>query len=99
MEMLAAGLRVNSTFSELSLAYYNIGQEPARFLLEIVINQKTQIKDINLQGNYLRNQGVCTLFRRLAINQTVESVNLTENQFGEDEEVIKSLKNLILTSQ
>ena len=99
MEMLAAGLRVNNTLSEVSLAYCNIGQEAARFLLEIVINQKTQIKDINLQGNHLRNHGVCVLFRGLTINKSVETVNLTDNQFGEEEEVMESLKNLILKNK
>ena len=99
MEMLAAGLRLNTTLNIISLAYCNISQDAARFLLEIVINQKTAIKDINLQGNHLRNYGVTVFFRGLTVNNSVENVDLTDNQFGEEEGVIEALKNLIIRSK
>ena len=83
MQTLSSGLRSNSVLTDLSLAYCNIGQESARFLLEIVINQKCQIKNINLQGNHLRNHGVTVFFRGLTVNGSVESIDLSDNQFGE----------------
>lgn len=99
LEMLAAGLRINSTLTSLSLAFCNIGQDAARYLMEIVINQKGQLKELNLQGNHLRNYGVSILFRGLTVNNTIENLDLTDNQFGEEESVLQSFKNLILKSK
>ena len=99
LEKLAVGLRTNTTLSQLSLGYCNITSEGARFLLEIVINQKTQLKELNLQGNHLRNYGVVILFRALSVNNSIESVDLTDNQFGEEETVIEALKDLVIRNK
>jgi Leucine Rich repeat len=99
MEMLAEGLRTNTTLVSLSLGYCNITQEGSRHLLEIVINTKTAIKDLNLQGNHLRNYGVVVLFRGLSINNSIETLDLADNQFGEEEAVIDSLKNFLIRNK
>lgn len=97
MQTLSSGLRSNITLIELSLAYCNIGQDSARSLLEIVINQKTQLKSLNLQGNHLRNHGVTILFRGLTVNNSIETLDLSDNQFGEEPGVLSSFMDLIRT--
>lgn len=95
MQTLSQGLRSNITLIELSLAYCNIEQDSARSLLEIVINQKAQLKVLNLQGNHLRNHGVTILFKGLTVNNTIETLDLSDNQFGEEPGVIAAFTELI----
>mmetsp|Transcript_9178 Transcript_9178/g.9129 ORF Transcript_9178/g.9129 Transcript_9178/m.9129 type:complete len:281 (-) Transcript_9178:36-878(-) len=99
VELLSRGLRLNQTLFHLSLAFCGITGEGARYIMEIIINQQCNIKDLNLQGNCLRNQGVVILFRGLMINSSVVSVDLTDNQFGEEELVLTTLRNLIFTNK
>lgn len=92
---LAVGLSMNSTLQTLSLTYCNIESEGARGILEIVINQNSALKELDLQGNYLRNQGVCTVFHALQINKSLLKLNLADNQFGEDEQVLRKLWQML----
>lgn len=92
---LATGLSMNSSVQLLSLAFCNIEAEGARGLFEIVIYQNSGLKELDLQGNCLRNQGVCTLFHGLQINNSLIKVNLSDNQFGEEELVFNKLSEML----
>lgn len=80
---LALGLSKNSVLNHLSLSYCNIDENGAKYLQQILAFIKTDLKELNLQGNQLKNKGTYELFRGLEINTTLESINLADNQFGE----------------
>lgn len=80
---LAVGLSKNAVLNTLSLSYCNIDENGAKYLQEILAYIKTELKELNLQGNHLKNKGTLELFRALEINTMLESINLADNQFGE----------------
>ena len=48
---------------------------------------ETKLEKLKLQGNLLKNKGVFQIFRALEINETLEKINLADNQFGESTEI------------
>lgn len=57
MKYLAEGLCMNKNIQQLSLTYCNIDSTGARYLFEILIYQGSQLEEIDLGGNHLRNDG------------------------------------------
>jgi len=96
---LAKGLSMNSTLTSLSLSYCNIEADGARGLFEIVIYTKSGLKELNIQGNYLRNDGIVELLKGLSISKSLEEVNLSDNQFGESHEVVEALKHSFIKNK
>jgi len=80
---LARGLSKNSTLLVLSLAYCGIDKEGSKYLQQILAYVDTQLKMLDIQGNMLQNEGVKELCRVLKINDSLEEINLADNQFGE----------------
>lgn len=56
-----------------------MGSEAGRYIFEILINQSTQLKEMYLNGNYLRNAGAIFVFRGLNINGVLTKIDLTDN--------------------
>ncbi len=79
---------MNPSLVSLSLSYCNITAEGAEALFEMIIYQRSQLKELNLQGNHLRNEGIKEVFWGLRVAKVMEKVNLSDNQFGRDDELI-----------
>lgn len=82
---------MNPTLVSLSLTYCNIHADGAAALFEILIYQKSALKELNLQGNHLRNEGIKEVLWGLRVAKTLEKINLSDNQFGRDDELITLL--------
>lgn len=89
---LVVGLGQNKTMEILSLTYCNIDHEGARPLFEILIYTKSGLTDLNLTGNHLRNEGIPMIMKGLSVNKSLKKISLADNQFGEDPEVLESIK-------
>jgi len=91
LEELAKGLGRTPSLTTLSLSYCNIDEKGVPFLHQILAFIKTELKFLDLQGNFLKNEGVKDLFKALETNQILEEINLADNQFGEDQETMDQI--------
>ena len=89
---LVEGISMNKTLQYLSLTYCNIDHLGARPLFELLIYSKSQLKELNLTGNRLRNEGIPIVMKGLAVNKSLSKIYLADNQFGEEEQVLESIK-------
>lgn len=87
LAQLTEGLAMNNTLESLSLCYCGIDNEGAGYIQQILSYYETKLEKLKLQGNLLKNKGVFQIFRALEINETLEKINLADNQFGESTEV------------
>lgn len=87
LEQLAEGLAMNRTLESLSLCYCGIDNDGAVYIQQILAYYETKLEKLKLQGNLLKNKGVFQIFRALEINETLEKINLADNQFGESTEI------------
>ena len=92
---LSEALAMNGTVTELSLTYCNLEAEAANGLFEALIFVNTSIRELDLTGNYLRNQGAVTIFKAFLINRTCKKLVLADNQFGEDPMVLEAMKDML----
>jgi Ran GTPase-activating protein (RanGAP) involved in mRNA processing and transport len=90
---LSHGLAINKTITSLSLTYCNIDHSGARAIFEILIYSQSQLEELNLSGNHLRNAGIITVFRGISINKNLKKIFLADNQFGEEEEVLEAIRD------
>src|SRR5688572_20579056 len=88
LEQLAKGLGRSPSLTTLSVSYCNIDEKGVPFLHQILAFIKSELKFLDLQGNFLKNEGVVDLFKGLEINNTLEEINLADNQFGETPQVL-----------
>jgi len=65
VQALATGLCMNATINSLSLTYCNITEKGSRALFEIIIYTKSQLKELNLSGNSLKNEGIPIIMKGL----------------------------------
>ena len=79
MQHLSEGLAINRQIQSLSLTYCNIDQEGARAIFEILIFSQSQLEELNLSGNHLRNEGIIVVFRGLSINKNLKKIYLADN--------------------
>ena len=99
LEQLSKGLSRSPTLTTLSLSYCNIDEKGVPFLHRILAFIKTDLKFLDLQGNYLKNEGVTDLFKALEVNNTLEEINLADNQFGEDPGVLDAISKVFQTNK
>jgi hypothetical protein len=59
---------MNRTLTLLSLTYCGITAAGAHSLLEIIIFQQSELKELDLQGNMLENGGVTEVLHACKIN-------------------------------
>ena len=71
VKRLAEGLATNQSLEHLSLTYCNIDAAGARPLFEILIFSKSKLKELNLSGNHLRNEGVIEVLRGVSIAKSL----------------------------
>lgn len=89
---LVDGISMNKTLNNLSLTYCNIDHEGARPIFELLIYTKSDLKELNLTGNHLRNDGIPLVMKGLAVNKSLTKIYLADNQFGEEPNVLESIK-------
>lgn len=93
MIKLAEGLSINSSLEHLSLTYCNIDEQGARAIFDILIFTKSKLKELNLSGNHLRNDGVIMVLRGLSIAKSLQKIYLADNQFNEAPEVLEAFRS------
>ena len=76
---LAEGLAMNKTLNTLSLTYCNIDEDGARPLFEILIYTKSQLKELDVTGNRLRNEGVVQVLKGVQVAKSLEKIYLADN--------------------
>ena len=91
LKQLATGLAINPMLTHLSLTYCNLDAESAKPLQQILAFVETKIEYLNLQGNYLGNDGAVSLMKAVHINNVLLELGLADNQFGEKQEVMDNL--------
>ena len=95
---LMVGLKSNKSLTYLSLAYCKIEADELVHFKEYLSNQECTLANLVLQGNNLGNKGVSELSQYLINNSSIESVNLNNVQFGNNEETINNFVSLITTN-
>jgi Ran GTPase-activating protein (RanGAP) involved in mRNA processing and transport len=76
---LCAGLKLAKKLESLSLSYCNVGERGAAELAAQVLPHLTSLKNLDLQGNFVRNGGMAALGSALAENTSLETLNLSDN--------------------
>ena len=71
----------NSTITEVSLTYDNIGDTAAKELAE-ALKVNSTITNMNLSGNYIGPEGATALADALKVNKTITYVDLGDNYIG-----------------
>ena len=99
MQHLSEGLAINRQIQSLSLTYCNIDQEGARAIFEILIFSQSQLEELNLSGNHLRNEGIIVVFRGLSINKNLKKIYLADNQFNEDDSVMEAMRQCMVRNK
>ena len=89
---LVNGISMSKTLNSLSLSYCNINHEGARPLFELLIYTKSDLQELDLTGNHLRNEGIPLIMKGIAVNKSLNKIILADNQFGDEEEILESIK-------
>ena len=92
MRTLVDGMGMNKTIQIVSLSYCNIDSKGARPIFELLIYTKSQLKELNLMGNRLRNEGIPEVMKGIQVNKSLSKIYLADNQFGEEDEVLESIQ-------
>jgi len=57
-----------------------------------MIYSRSALEEVNLSGNLLMNEGVIMLLRGVSIAKSLKKILIADNQFNDDEEVMKALE-------
>jgi Ran GTPase-activating protein (RanGAP) involved in mRNA processing and transport len=76
---LAEGMAINKSVEQLSLTYCNIDASGWRPLFEILIFSQSKLKELNLSGNFLRNEGIRGVLRGVSIAKSLQKIYLADN--------------------
>jgi len=76
---LSEGLAINPTLRYLSLTYCNIDEQAAQALFEILIYTRSNLEEVNLSGNVLRNEGVIKVLMGVFIAKSLKKIYLADN--------------------
>ena len=99
LEYLAEGMAINKTVTSLSLTYCNIDEGGARALFEMMIFTQSNLEELNLSGNLLRNDGLIALLKGVSINKKLSHLLLADNQFNEDDSVLDAIRSCFIKNQ
>jgi Leucine-rich repeat (LRR) protein len=75
----------------LSLTYCNIDESGSRALFEILIYQQSNLEELNLGGNHLRNDGTIQVLKGVSVAKNLKKIFLSDNQFQETDEVLDAI--------
>lgn len=76
---LSQSLAINPHLKFLSLTYCNIDQEAAQALFEILIYTRSSLEEVNLSGNFLRQEGVRKVLMGTSIAKNLKKIYLADN--------------------
>ena len=96
--MLAAGLCMNPCLKLLSLNYCEIEADGAESLQQILIYIKSNLREIYLKGNNLKNAGVVSLLGAVQIAKSLDKIDLADNKISETGEEGELTKELALVT-
>ena len=99
MAQLANGLSINSTINLLSLSNCHLDVKSIQPLGLILIFIKSEIQELNLSSNLLRNEGIIELTYPLTISKSIKRLNISDNQFGESTDVLTALGNIMFNNK
>ena len=91
VQNLAVGLSLNSTITHLYLSYCKIPALGARGLFESLIFVNSVIEELDLQGNFLKGDGIVELCRGLILAPKLKTLNISDNQFGQENIVLNAI--------
>jgi len=94
MEKLSQGLSQNATLRRLHLAYCGIDEEGGQYIGHVLMFINCALEDLDLKGNYLRDQGVLEVLRGARRAKSLEMINLFDNKFTDTPDIIKALQDL-----
>ena len=89
---LSHGLAINPYLRLLSLTYCGIDEKAARALFEILIYTRSQLEDVNLAGNMLREEGAIEVLKGVSIAKALKKFSIADNQWSDSEEVMKMIE-------
>lgn len=90
---LCSGLKLSKKLESLSLSYCNVGGRGAAELATHVLPNVTSLKNLDLQGNFIRNDGMAALGSALAENTCLESLNLSDNSIEDHVESVAAFRD------
>ena len=93
VDCLAEGLKTNENIKVLSLSYCGIDSKGARSLFEMLIFSKSQMEELILTGNELRNEGTKMVLNGVSIAKTLKKIYLGDNQFNEEQDMLDTIKS------
>jgi len=99
LKYLAEGLSMNKVITQLSLKYNKIDASGARYLFEILIYTQSALELLELDGNFLRNEGTIELLRGVSIAKSLKQLVLADNQFLEEDEVLDAIDTCMTRNQ
>ena len=80
---LCEGLRTNSSLEALGLEFCGIGPDGARRIAQVIYTPTCKLKTIRLMGNKILRQGFVNLAMGLKKNETVQVLDVGDNEIGE----------------
>ena len=95
IDSLTKGLRKSACLKSLSLNYCNISSKGAQHLQRLLLYVNTSIEILNLQGNYIENEGFYQICRALEVNNILKEIDLTDNQILEEKLMLEQFLQTI----
>lgn len=92
---LCQGLALNGVLTHLSLSYCGLDKEAGKHVQLVLAFIESKLEYVNLQGNALGSEGVVEIFKAMAINTTVTELNLSDNKFSDDDNLIGCLCEML----
>lgn len=99
MTSLAAGIAMNPSLQHLSLSYCSLDETAAVPLQLIIAFVETQLQYLNLEGNFLGKKGAYKIMRAMVVNNTIKELNLADNKFEDDNELIPEICKVLEENQ
>lgn len=96
---LSQSLAINPFIKILSLTYCGIDKDAAQALFEILIFTRSQLEEVNLSGNFLRNQGVIRVLMGTSIAKNLKKIYLADNQFNDDDKMVSTICNCMVKNK
>jgi hypothetical protein len=93
---LCSGLLLSKKLENLSLTYCNVGARGASELATRVLPNVTSLKNLDLQGNFIRNAGLAALGAALADNTSLETLNVSDNSVEDHVETVAAFRDGVL---
>jgi Ran GTPase-activating protein (RanGAP) involved in mRNA processing and transport len=90
---LCCGLQLSKKLENLSLTYCNVGARGAAELATRVLPNVTSLKNLDLQGNFIRNAGLAALGSALADNTSLETLNVSDNSVEDHVETVAAFRD------